>query len=571
MRLSLRTMLLLGAALATSACAQATQIVLVIDSDLVLTTVDVDVSSTNSPPSHASADFSMPATPSLPLTLALYPRGASDIEVFVTVIGTMADGTRIERDVRTRFVSGSSRMLRVLLASRCLDHPCAAGQTCDETGCRDITIGGDSLPDWTGSAPSLSGMAACAAVDEICNGDDDDCDMRADESFDLSSDPAHCGACGNACAGGTCTNGFCTGEQIVGIAAGGAHTCAVAMNGRVTCWGWNDQDQLGTEEAEANSVPARVGGVMNVGSVAAGGLHTCVLETSGRAGCFGDGQDGALGRGTNLDSADYVPVAGTASFGAIAAGIGTSCGITDTHDLLCWGANDQGQLGDGTATPSSMPATVVMANVAAVSMGFQHGCAVTTSGELWCWGSNALGQCGTGVPTMPGAPVQVPGVTDAAQVACGRGFTCFTHADHTIDCMGDNTRGQLGDGTETSSATPVHVMAVTDAASLSAPSAGNHVCAVRSTGLLVCWGANASGQLGDGTTTMHDAPVMVPMPLDVAAVAAGGLADDGTGHTCALDMEGRVWCWGDGALGQLGTGDFMARARPTIVLGAVAP
>ena len=101
-----------------ASCAQATQIVLVVDSDLDLTRVDVDVSSTHSPPSHARADIGTPSAPTLPLTLALYPRGSADIDVVVTVVGTMEAGGSVERDVTTRFVPGSSRMLLVLLAAR---------------------------------------------------------------------------------------------------------------------------------------------------------------------------------------------------------------------------------------------------------------------------------------------------------------------------------------------------------------------------------------------------------------------------------------------------------------------
>ena len=551
-------------------CAQATQIVLVVDSDLMLDNVAIDVSSTRSTPTHATADFTMRETPHLPLTLAIYPRASADIDVVVTVIGTLTDGTTIERDVQTRFVSGSSRMLRVLLAARCLGLTCNTTQTCDETGCRAIRIGGGDLPEWSGSAPSLSGMAACAPIDEICNGQDDDCDMRADEAFDRSTDAHNCGDCGHVCSSGMCANGFCTGEQITLLAAGGAHTCAASMLGALTCWGWNDQDQLGENVSEANQNPAVVMGVTNVASLAAGGLHTCTVDRSGRCGCFGDGQDGELGRGAALDASSIAPVAGAATYTAVAAGIGTTCAIDATGGLFCWGANDVGQLGVGNTAPLSMPATMVLGGVRAVSMGFEHGCAVRTSGELWCWGDNSHGQIGSGMLMGVGVPIQVPGVSDAIAVACGRDFTCFLHMGGAVDCMGNNDMGQLGDGTNMSSSHPVHVMAITDASGIAAPSAGTHVCVVRMTGLLACWGANASGQLGDGTTMPHNAPVMVAMPTDAMAVAAGGLAPDGTGHTCALDHEGRVWCWGDNALGQLGTHDLMNRSRPTLVLGSVA-
>ena len=109
--------LLYGCALLVG-CAQATQIVLVVDSDLALTMVDVEISSTRSPATHATADFTVATTPPLPLTLALYPRAGADTEVFLNVTGTTS-GSTITRRVRTRFVPGASRLLRVVLAARC--------------------------------------------------------------------------------------------------------------------------------------------------------------------------------------------------------------------------------------------------------------------------------------------------------------------------------------------------------------------------------------------------------------------------------------------------------------------
>lgn len=564
---SLARAALLWVALGAASCAQATQIVVVVDSDLLLDTVDVVVSSTHSPPTRATADFTMPGAPGLPLTLAIYPRASADIDVFVTVTGTMMDGTTIERDVRTRFVPGSSRMLRVLLAARCLGRLCDAGETCDETGCRAIAIEGSTLPAWTGSAPALDGMSACAAVDETCNGEDDDCDLMVDEDFALATDGANCGACGHTCPSGSCANGFCAGEEIAALATGGAHTCAASANGALTCWGWNDQDQLGTEDYEAVPYPLVVEGAAGVAVISAGALHTCTVDDAGRCGCFGDGMDGALGRGTNLDSASLLSVSGASTYASVVAGVGATCAIDGASALHCWGANDHGQLGDGSRAPSSMPGGITLSDVAAVSMGFQHACAVTTAHELWCWGSNSDGQRGSGTVVTPDTPVQVPGVTDAIGVACGRTFTCFLHMDGTIECMGDGTLGQLGDGNGTSSTTPVLVREIMDATQITAASAGTHACARRSTGLVACWGGNVSGQLGDGSTTMRPAPVMVPMPVDVDAVAAGGIADDGTGHTCALDAEGRVWCWGDAALGQLGSRDYVTRSMPALALG----
>ncbi len=552
------------ACIALLGCAQATQIVLVVDSDLTLTRVDVDVSSTRSPPTRASVDFSLPGSAQLPLTLALYPRAGSDTEVFVTVTGQTA-GTSIERRVRTRFVPGASRMLRVLLAARCIDVRCAATDTCDESGCRPIVIPGEELPAWTGGPPGHIDGPACLPSEEVCNGADDDCDMMADEGFDLATDAANCGSCGHGCTG-SCESGFCPGEAIAQIATGGAHTCVVTESGSVSCWGWNLEGQLGTGDLRSTSAPRTVDGISSGMSVSAGALHTCVADVSGRAECFGDGATGALGRGSVVDDASAAPVLGTMTFVSIALGPGFSCGITGSNDVLCWGANAAGQLGIGSTAASNSPGMAAIAGATDVATGFRHACAVLEDHTLWCWGDNASGQTG-GMATRSTSPVQVAGVLDAIAVAAGRDFTCFVRMGGAVACFGANTQGQLGNGGATSSATPVPVLDVVQAVGISAASAGTHACIVRSTGLVNCWGGNASGQLGDGTTMGGSTPVLAVDLSDVVQVAAGGIAGDGTGHTCARDTAGRVACWGDAALGQLGTMDYAERSRPVVVLG----
>ncbi len=85
-----------------------------------------------------------------------------------------------------------------------------------------------------------------------------------------------------------------------------------------------------------------------------------------------------------------------------------------------------------------------------------------------------------------------------------------------------------------------------------------HTCLVRG-GPLWCWGTNAEGRLGDGTTTDALAPVQVGSDQTWVMVSAG------TVHTCALKAEGSVWCWGGNGAGQLGQGDTTSRTTPTRV------
>jgi alpha-tubulin suppressor-like RCC1 family protein len=79
-------------------------------------------------------------------------------------------------------------------------------------------------------------------------------------------------------------------------------------------------------------------------------------------------------------------------------------------------------------------------------------------------------------------------------------------------------------------------------------SAGSvYTCAIKINGTLFCWGDNASGQLGDSTMDNSDVPVQESTSAsDWANVSAG------YGHTCAIKTNGELYCWGYNEYGQLG-------------------
>lgn len=78
----------------------------------------------------------------------------------------------------------------------------------------------------------------------------------------------------------------------------------------------------------------------------------------------------------------------------------------------------------------------------------------------------------------------------------------------------------------------------------------DHRCVIRTDGALLCWGSNYSGEVGDGTMTMHDTPVQVPGLAGVVAVAVAGSSISGSAsYTCAVDGGGALYCWGGGPLG----------------------
>jgi alpha-tubulin suppressor-like RCC1 family protein len=188
---------------------------------------------------------------------------------------------------------------------------------------------------------------------------------------------------------------------------------------------------------------------------------------------------------------------------------------------------------------------------------------VLAGGTVVCWGGNDHGQLGNGGTidsSIPGSVVGITAFTPATAIAAGDRYTCALLADHTIDCWGANAVGALGNGTTSDSATPIPVTGVTNAGSITAGPSGNHTCA-RVGGPMKCWGWNHSGQLGNGTTTDSATPVAVT-GISGTAISAGGL------HTCARVGPGTVDCWGDNTSGQLGTGSFGgASVTPVAVTG----
>ena len=259
----------------------------------------------------------------------------------------------------------------------------------------------------------------------------------------------------------------------------------------------------------------------------------------------------------------------------IAAGDMHTCALTSAGGVECWGNNASGQLGNGTTTSSTtpVPVTGLTSGVVAVATGWNHSCALLNStmagSTVMCWGDNSYGELGNGTNTSSSTPVGVTGLASAnvaglsvASIALSAGaqFTCIVTASEQVVCWGLNSSGQLGNGTTTNSNVPVLVSSITSATSVWA--GYSHTCGVGATGAVACWGDNSYGELGNGTTTSSSVPVQV---TGLTSGIVGG--SSGWYHTCVVNVAGSVGCWGQNTYGQLGNGGTAQALTPVQVSG----
>lgn len=341
-----------------------------------------------------------------------------------------------------------------------------------------------------------------------------------------------------------------TKDCLVGqIAAGANHTCALAAGG-ARCWGSNESGQLGNGTvASAGRAPA-VDSATGVSALAAGARHTCALmAAAGGVRCWGANQAGQLGDGTTTER--HAPPATDALTGvsAIAAGANHTCVLTQAGGVRCWGANESGQLGDGTTTGRDRPPTTdVLSGVKAIAAGANHTCALLMTGGVRCWGANTFGQLGDGTTADRPAPPERDVITDVASLSAGSAHTCIVTSTGGVRCWGHNGGGELGEGSLLDAPAPPPTDVLVGVRAVAA--GANFTCALMAAGGVRCWGYNSDGQIGDETpnATERTAPPAADILPDAKTIGAGNA------HVCAATKTGGIRCWGANTSGQLGDG-----------------
>ena len=272
------------------------------------------------------------------------------------------------------------------------------------------------------------------------------------------------------------------------------------------------------------------------------------------------------------------------AMGRIDAGAASSCAVRAAGWAFCWGDDQLGQIANGPGqNDSNVPSRVAplagdeLAFVQ-LSVGGSHVCGIadrfragTTERVVVCWGSNLSGQAlGAGSQYDFAESYADPPVGEQwTAISSGLSFTCALTSAGKVFCWGANGTGQLGQGDTGNRTAPTLVALPNDAVATKIAAGQGHACVVTDVASLICWGAGNQGQLGNGgldnvgddeLLTAGNAVIALPGGRTATAVATGN------DHTCVVMNDGAVTCWGFAGQGRLGDG-----ANTGIVVSPPAP
>lgn len=351
--------------------------------------------------------------------------------------------------------------------------------------------------------------------------------------------------CGLSCSATTCT----AASAVVAVGsndeAGGGTSCAL-VGGDVYCWGSNVFDRAGVEGPATVPTPTRVVGMPRIVEVAAGGtaLQVYARDEAGSVWCWGAASAGQCGAPEVPQTVPRRMIDGGVA--RIATGSVFGCVITTRGDVLCTGNNGLGQLGRGTmGDKSTTPLPIDRAGWSgqAVDLACMTNscCLLDDRGSVACWGNNDQGQVGAG-STEPAllVPTRVRLDRNARSLRAGDQSICALLDDASVACWGAAYRGIFIDAKDAQRA-PLRLSALDgrEVVSLATGMPAGHYATTKS-GAVLGWGTD-----GLHIGTVENVP-------ELTGATSIGIA---TAHGCAV-IAGGIQCWGANDTGQLGDGSM---------------
>ena len=355
--------------------------------------------------------------------------------------------------------------------------------------------------------------------------------------------------------------------DAISVAAGGNTTCGIKTDLTLWCWGsipTTIDSSVGAPVIvrSPTSTPVQIP-LANVMSVAVGARHTCALLKDATVWCWGDNTRGQLGNGMLTPSTTPVRAAIT-KVQSLDVGISHTCAVRTTQSVWCWGSNLYFRLGVRSITSATTPTYVPKMRAKKVVTGDAFTCIVTTGQRVRCWGRNQYGQLSANAGKSRYQP-SLSILRNVQNLSAGSEFACATLLDTSSWCWGRNRYSQLANGLTFARATPQRITSALSVGNVTSIATGDtHACAVtQRVSAMWCWGLGLQGQLGDGgsgtrsrgTAIWPNGVTMNPIGTDMSArlVVTGDVSCDDARRTAN----------GNGPLGSQ-CGDIETAASTTV-------
>lgn len=275
-----------------------------------------------------------------------------------------------------------------------------------------------------------------------------------------------------------------TGLLWTSVAVGGEHSCGLKSDTSLWCWGHNKFGQVGngTSDKESHSFPQLVGKGRWT-SVQLGQKHSCAMRIDGPLSCWGANFKRQISERNITISNVPAEVPSAPNWRTAALGDAHTCALAEDGTFKCWGNNENGQLGKGSPVNRPLPSPVRAGrDWRSVTAGWYHTCAIKMDDSLWCWGGSGTQGvlpklAGAGKPSDPGW----------LSVVIAHFRACAIRGDETLWCTSMNYGGiprfggqQFGRGDDRWKQVVI---------------TKNNTCALRTDRTIWCWGTTYDSQV----------------------------------------------------------------------------
>ncbi|KAK7873892.1 hypothetical protein R5R35_005749 [Gryllus longicercus] len=315
---------------------------------------------------------------------------------------------------------------------------------------------------------------------------------------------------------------FAKSTSVLQVACGWHHSVMVTDNGQVYSCGSNDFGQLGHEKTRKKPEMIDALSAYVIIGASCGANHSLAVNEWGQLFSWGSDSHGQLGMSQEMDvqpKPKIVKGLATCHVIQITCGLNHCLALTNNGDIYSWGSNEYGQLGIGRYSSVERKPTLIRSlrgiPIAHIACGGSHSLAVSKSGAVFGWGKNEYGQLGLNDNSNRVFPCQLKTLRSikVKYITCGEDFSVFLTKDGGVFTCGAGMYGQLGHGTTTNELLPRKIMELMGSIVSQITCGRRHTLAlVPSRGRIYGFGLGGAGQLGTRVARNATTPQVVLGP-----------------------------------------------------------